>query len=78
MKLTATNTKGKDVKIMDANGQHISYVFGFDTKTCVVEGYLPIGPKKLAVRKGRDGNTLVKIKTKIPGAYATIDGKRVP
>lgn len=77
MKLTAANTKGKEVKIMDAMGQHISYVFSFDTKTCEMEGYLPIGPKKLAVKKGRDGNTIVKFKVKIPGAYATIDGVKV-
>lgn len=85
MILTVENTAGKKVQVKDITGKVIHGVCRFNTRTCEVEFYAitvmktPSGAKipTYIIQEKAKKRSVVKVKARIPGAYAEINGKKV-
>ena len=79
----AGTAQGKKTEVFDAMGHLIGSCFKYNSKTRVVEMFLTVvkskkGPARTMMMKevGKGSWQAVKIKVKVPGSYAIMDGKR--
>lgn len=83
MLLTAESTKDRKVSIHDVAGHKIPGVIEFDTDTCEAKLIVwlvqeeGMTSRPILVSRGPAGNVLHIVSTKIPGAYAILDGQKV-
>lgn len=87
MLLTVENSKDKSVIIYDSMGRVVKGIMSYDTETKECEMVVfnsfdlaaPQTPMPILISSEKDVNLseVLKIKTTLPGSYATVDGERV-